>query len=476
MKNLIFYLMIGVVTVTTLFSCNNTVEFTPDEQQVEITREDDLIERNILNLSTDDASKLAKRFAKNEYDGKSRTASTITVKDIQAVTSETGTPLMYVVNYADNKGYTIISASKNYTPVLVYSDEGYMNVQSSNFMENPFINEYRYRINSVANEENDSLRQRYAIDWSVYEKAPTMVESRAYSDAEIQQKLAEARTYYSSQGYEVHSLGAATSLIPAAGGQTAEQRANGFINDICEHTPSEYDCMDVTLLLVKRTNEQMGPYLCTIWHQNEPYCADAEYGIAGCSSIAVAQIMYHYRWPETFEWNNIDHQWLKTLDELSSDERFFMNSVIEAIDPVYEEKDEEIYTSVIPEKVVAALRSFDYNVTEMAYSRSGAEWYIRQGTPFICYGQNITDSDMNHYWICDGYKANKVQYAAYMINEDFDDYMFFSGMTDVLSEYFHLNMGDGEMPNTAWFYQDNAVYDGANYISNRKMFILSKNE
>lgn len=47
MKNLIFYLMIGVVTVTTLFSCNNTVEFTPDEQQVEITREDDLIERNI---------------------------------------------------------------------------------------------------------------------------------------------------------------------------------------------------------------------------------------------------------------------------------------------------------------------------------------------------------------------------------------------------------------------------------------------
>lgn len=470
MKNLIFYLMIGVVTVTTLFSCNNTVEFTPDEQQVEITREDDLIERNILNLSTDDASKLAKRFAKNEYDGKSRTASTITVKDIQTVTSETGTPLMYVVNYADNKGFTIISASKNYTPVLAYSDEGYMDIQSSNFMENPFINEYRYRINFVANEENDSLRQRYAIDWSVYEKAPTMVESRAYSDAEIQQKLAEARTYYSSQGYEVHSLGAATSLIPAAGGQTAEQRANGFINDICQHTPSEYDCMDVSLLLVKRTNDYYGPYVYTSWKQGEPYNVGSTYGNAGCVAIAVTQMMYYYKWPNIFDWYNISECWL-SLQNLSDAEIYFMTSVKERLNLI-ETPNGVVFSEEYIINMVNALKFYGYLVEQQNYTDTEMINKIKGGNPIIVYGKDRITDDEVHVWICDGYRNSSVQYAAYMISSDLDDYTFFAGMTDHFGEFFHLNLGTGA---NGWYYIDEVPYGEGDFVLNRKMFTLTKN-
>ena len=112
MKNLNSYLMMGVVVATTFFSCNQSDEITPDTPSKQIIQEDELIERNILNLSSVDASKLAKRFAKNEYEGESRSTSTINIKDIQTITSETGEALMYVVNYEDNKGFTVISAPR----------------------------------------------------------------------------------------------------------------------------------------------------------------------------------------------------------------------------------------------------------------------------------------------------------------------------------------------------------------------------
>ena len=97
---------------------------------------------------------------------------------------------------------------------------------------------------------------------------------------------------------------------------------------------------------------------------------------------------------------------------------------------------------------------------------------MRSGKPLILYGNSASNSNLCHYWICDGYKINKVQYAAYMIDRDFDEYNFFSGMTDILSEYFHYNMGTGS---NAWFYQDTPVYNGDNYTSNRKIHIVTPN-
>ena len=44
--------------------------------------------------------------------------------------------------------------------------------------------------------------------------------------------------------------------------------------------------------------------------------------------------------------------------------------------------------------------------------------------------------------------------------------------SDILSEYFHYNMGTGS---NAWFYQDTPVYNGDNYTSNRKIHIVTPN-
>ena len=66
--------------------------------------------------------------------------------------------------------------------------------------------------------------------------------------------------------------------------------------------------------------------------------------------------------------------------------------------------------------------------------------------------------------------SNRIQFAANMIDRDFDDYKFFSGMTDIMNEYFHLNMSTGA---NAWFYQDEAIYNEKSYAFNRKIFVIT---
>lgn len=471
MKNFNYYLLMGVVATTTFLSCNQSDEFIPDVEEVQITQEDGLIERNILNLSTDDASKLAKRFANNDYGGESRTASTITIKDIQTVTSETGTPLMYVVNYTDNKGFTVISATKNYTPVLAYSDEGYLNVNDASFTENIFMNEYKTYVESVVNVESDSLRQKYAIDWSLYEKKPEAVNSRAYTDAQIQQELNNARTYYTNQGYEVHSLNAATSLMQGIGAQSGEDRANGFIRDICDHTPQQYDCMDVTLLLVKRIYHQYGPYIQDSWSQYPPYNTDSRNDYAGCSTIAVAKVMNYHQWPiwDNINWNNIREDYVLSLN---TDEWNFFSKLRTEMDA---DDSNSTETTIKNESMVRFLNDNGYSANLLDYpGYQSVGNQIIAGFPVIMRGNKSQTA--GHAWVCDGYKYHTVQYAAYMIDRDFDEYTFFPGMTDYSLNYLHMSWGDDpEIPSQAWYYQDNLPPTG-NYTLARKIITVIPNK
>lgn len=468
MKNIKFKLTAVTIAAATFFSCNQSDELSYDAEQVKVTQEDNLIERNILNLSSVDASKLAKQFSINEYEGGSRATAEVAIKDIQTVASESGEPLLYVVNYADNKGFTVISATKNYAPVLAYSEEGYLNVNDESFTNNIFMDEYKTYIESVVNVESDSLRQRYAIDWSFYEKKPEAVNSRAYTDAQIQQELNNARTYYTNQGYEVHSLNAATSLIQGAGGQTGEERANGFINDICSWTPPQYDCMDVTLLLVKRTYDQHGPYLQTAWHQDYPYAVNTPYLTAGCMKIAVTQMMYYHKWPmNAFDWNQIRVNWGDQFSDPTIAEIDFMDEIGTKLNQTYIAVNQ---TQISLPHMISTFNHYNYEIEELAYNRKTAMEYIKSRIPLIMYGRK--DNNNVHVWVCDGYRHPKVQYAAYMIDWDFGEYTFYPGMTDDSGEYFHMNMGNGV---NMWYYQDNATYGGGSYSIDRRMYPIAPN-
>ncbi len=419
------------------------------------------IERNILNLTSQDAYKVGNLFSRNSPTSRSESKF---IKDIQPVISSNGTPLMYLVNYENNKGYVIIGASKNFAPVLAYSEEGNLHVNDSLFIHNEILNGYKKRIEEVHNIESDSLRRLYAIQWSNYESEPE-IESRVYSSDEIEQLKNAARRTYTSQGYECHDLSAAMYLIQPA------SRAEGFVRDICSHTSYEYDCMDVNLLLIKRYNETYGPELKTNWYQNEPYCADAPNKIAGCATIAVGQIMKYHEWPTKFNWNSIR---TTMYSPLTSAERDFLNTIRNSMNPTYGEES----TSITVTNTVNMLSSNSYTVRKITTTgttlKDNLATEIKAKYPVFVHGTK-NNSNSGHAWVCDGYRCEKVQYAAYMIESIEKDYIFFPGMTDIISQYFHMNIGWGSSYNM-WYYLNNVNPDGNEYNSGRGYYSVRPNK
>lgn len=51
-----------------------------------------------------------------------------TVKDIKTVYGEDNTPSMYIINY-EGGGFVIVGATKNYYPILAYSDTNSINIE-----------------------------------------------------------------------------------------------------------------------------------------------------------------------------------------------------------------------------------------------------------------------------------------------------------------------------------------------------------
>ena len=122
--------------------------------------------------------------------------------------------------------------------------------------------------------------------------------------------------------------------------------------------------------------------------------------------------------------------------------------------------------------MVNALISYGYLVEQQNYTKTDMITKIKGGSPVLVHGQKETNNNDVHVWICDGYRNSNIQYAAYMISSELEDYTFYAGMTDHFGEYFHLNLGTGT---NGWYYVNEVPYDGGNFITNRRMYSLTKN-
>lgn len=178
--------------------------------------------------------------------------------------------------------------------------------------------------------------------------------------------------------------------------------------------------------------------------------------------------MKYYEWPTSFNWNNIRD----TLTEpLSQDETNLMN-LRKEMNPQYNTGG----TTISTDKMEEMLQNHGYIVTSEIYpGYASVASEIKEGRPVIMVGVNPT-TNKGHGWICDGYKYSSVQYAAYMIDRDFDGYTFFPGMTDhYLVQYLHMNMGWKETPNKEvnkiWYYYD----DIRDYTANRTIIKAQPN-
>ncbi|WP_300878788.1 Spi family protease inhibitor, partial [uncultured Alistipes sp.] len=52
------------------------------------------------------------------------------IESVHTLRSQSGDALCYVVNYRGDRGFVVVSATKDYMPVLAFSDEGRFDVES----------------------------------------------------------------------------------------------------------------------------------------------------------------------------------------------------------------------------------------------------------------------------------------------------------------------------------------------------------
>lgn len=433
----------------------------------EMQSDTNLISCKISHLQTTDAMKVALQFSKTNTN-QSRSTISISTSDVTPVYSHDGTLVMYAVNYPNNQGYVLIGASKNYVPILAYSDKG--NLNDSTLHSNPFINEYKEHIEEVANIDSDSLRNAFASTWLPYEDVS--FETRIggeWSDAEVAALRAQAVQSYEAQGYTCLSLQSALSIIPPTTNEP--NRAQNFVDQICAQTAPGYDPMVVDIFATKTNVVTYGPLLQTEWHQLYPFAGWAKNGKAGCVITAMVQLMYYHQHPNSYNWNAIPTNITDLNTEL---DRLIQNLQTQAS----ADDSDSLFTSVLAPDMVRTLRSNGYQV--QTYSYPGNEQHtivennIINGLPLLMDG--LTDASEGHAWICDGYRYSQIQYSAGLFTR-LGVYRFQTGISDDRTKYLHMKWGWKYGYCDGWYYQDqaNAVPAGCNFRNSRNIYIVTPN-
>ncbi len=462
------FLLLLTAMLLTMYSCHDSDSLTQqdNDEPTYFDNCNNLIEKDTKSISISDAMKMARKLISSEGVSRATYSDDITIETIQDYI--TNTPLLYIINYGSDNGYAIISATKNYMPLLAFSDKGHFN-QSDISGAAEYIDKYKEDIISSISDKSDSLRNKYSLDWAVYEnnKNDLQITSRSTSsdliNAEIKKKEALGYTY-------IGKLSALSSYLPA-------DEYNTVVMDISQHTDATYDYEDVSLVFVESFNyEEKGPLIGTRWGQREPFNVDAPNGYAGCVPIAVAQILYYYQYPSKYNWSNI------YMYPVSNDDfNYFIKDVRSLCKVEYKEG----ATGSNIKKARSAFIDLGYNATISDYV--GVDILrneITNSRPVFLRGDN---GDTGHAWVCEGYQHQKYKATISMIidkkygrpntGSKYFDYELFINPTSAKDdtstrEYFYMNFG--------WRGDDNGwyIYNGysnrTNYTKNQKALIIQK--
>ncbi len=432
----------------------------------EIIGNDDLyIERESSSISTSDASKIATLFKGVATTRSASAYEVITISDSISIH-----PLVYVINYGQDNGFVVISASKNTQPILAFSDNGKFVFNEDN-PSAEFLNGFKNLVKNAQLCTSDSLRIKYALQWASFEKIPEQASTRALP-SEIEQKKAAERTYQESQGYKyIGDLSTAQYFL-----STNDYEA--FMKEMEDCSDPQYDYREVVQVFAKTiTQESIGELLQTKWHQYKPFNIGTPNGFAGCGPIAIAQIVYYHKYPQKYDWNNIAIYPVQNV-ALSN----LMNDIWDASVISYEE--DGTYSNI--QKAKTTFEEFGYNVYFVDnVTNDKLSSQIKLKNPVFISGFN---TENGHAWVCDGYKNVRDVVIATLIKKPNDPrfkrvnmspngFMIYEATalkkkTSEAGEYFHMNFGWGGGSN-GW-YCDYKYKMPKNLIRNQEMLIVNK--
>lgn len=121
------YLLVAFSAAALLPSCNDSI---PDQPLPEEEPSRASITTIVPDTSSTVTQAKATQIALNQLAPQGSRAAEKEILSVQTVVDSIGSPSMHIVNFAGQQGFVIVSATKDYFPVLAESDHGNFNLAS----------------------------------------------------------------------------------------------------------------------------------------------------------------------------------------------------------------------------------------------------------------------------------------------------------------------------------------------------------
>jgi hypothetical protein len=246
-----------------------------------------------------------------------RTSSRATDFTLSTIYSEGGEPSIYVINFANDNGWMLISAAKTYHPILAFSENGVFDIQDAQLPDalKGWIADAKSSISLSKTLPEDSIA-KYKYMWDRITFSPndyTNVKSRAEGDItdeeflELQEIVQNARMEYEAAGNPTYSITEDVTNDPEYS-QKMIELAKESIYPLYDH---EYERLSFIVEYNEAVNTTIPNMVETTWEQgngfNKYFIKSDGSGrfLAGCGAVAIGQLFYYHKYPTTYNWDSM---------------------------------------------------------------------------------------------------------------------------------------------------------------------------
>lgn len=430
-----------------------------------------LIDPGLSDITADEAMNVAILFEIGS--GRLQTKAQAEISDVYTFCNDDGNPIFYAVNHADNKGFVVISASRSYYPILAYSENGRFDGDYRNCGLELWVIQQDNNIAWLKDNVSKEQTKLFRAAWDPYESSvPVRIFPNTKTEGIIDLRDSLI-TAWTEQGYAWTALSECPDGLPAS-----------IYNNWCTSAQSlaneEYDYLENSIIFYKTVVNSHSSVFATVtseWAQDYPYNLDLPYYLngnqayAGCSTIALGQIMRYHRHPSSYDWY------------LMPDICYSSNSTVESF--IHDLFDDFImstyyvtgHSTAKPMGTIASIleNDYDYDVSYDNHNFINVMSSLDSGNPVYMSGL-APNSLMGHAWVCDGY--NQQIYAktfTLMILSQVNPPLQYESLGEYTGDagsiaHFSMNWGNGGLYDG--MYLDNTYYPESDYSSSRKDMFL----
>lgn len=395
-------LFFGVVVSLVVVGCSDTEELPGYVPGSEMT--DDRLMVSVFDTTTYSNPQEALYIGEKVMVGDGSRSVAHSVESIVSVNDNSGHPLFYVTNYGEGQGFVIVSALKDYAPILASSETGRFDVDNCGESGVSLWLETMKEALAKADELPDSVKFRNRMEWSslIGKKRPLNQQEMSRSDLNWESMVSDAIWQWQNDGYDVYPL---SDFFP----QTAYTPYIPYIQlppeDLIyrDSYVSGRQVIEDSYVIYKNTGKtRIRKLMSTQWGQGWPYNNFIPYYVdnptrnLGCTTVALGQILAYKRAVKNYDFNAM----LSTSPNSTEISRFlYMLGTTIGIDYT------TTNSSASYGQVVSALDNLNiaYQKNEI-FDLNTIISSIYSDCPVYVRGQSKKDG--GHAWVIDGFEEN----------------------------------------------------------------------